>query len=107
VVSRQVDITRNPQWCRWAHQGRRAQQHHPDSVEMIGTIRTFEAAQYQQVTEAMNAIVGEDREANGTTGDVHAGSVQQPGHLQQPDLTARVLPSLRKVAAMPTSRRSR
>ena len=29
------------------------------SVEMIGTIRTFEAAQYQQVTEAMNAARGE------------------------------------------------
>ena len=47
----------------------------PDSVEMIGTIRTFEAAQIRAGDQAMKRMVENTAEASGATRHVHAGSV--------------------------------
>jgi len=99
VVSRQVDITRNPAVVSvGAIKGGVRNNIIPDSVEMIGTIRTFEAAQFQQVTEAMKRIVEKTAEANGTTATFTLDPYSNPVTYNNPDLTARVLPSLRKVA---------
>ena len=99
VVSRQVDITRNPAVVSvGAIKGGVRNNIIPDSVEMIGTIRTFEAAQYQQVTDAMKRIVEKTAEANGTTATFTLDPYSNPVTYNNPALTARVLPSLRKVA---------
>jgi len=99
VVSRQVDITRNPAVVSvGAIKGGVRNNIIPDSVEMIGTIRTFEPAQYQQVTQAMRRMVENTAEANGTTAAFSLDPYSNPVTYNNPELTARVLPSLRKVA---------
>ena len=99
VVSRQVDITRIPAVVSvGAIKGGVRNNIIPDSVEMIGTIRTFEAAQYTQVTGAMKRIVEKTAEANGTTATFELDPYSNPVTYNNPELTARVLPSLRKVA---------
>ena len=73
VVSRQVDITRNPAVVSvGAIKGGVRNNIIPDSVEMIGTIRTFEAAQYQQVTQAMKRMVENTARGQRRDRDVHA-----------------------------------
>jgi len=99
VVSRQVDITRNPAVVSvGAIKGGVRHNIIPDSVEMIGTIRTFEDAQYQQVTQAMRRMVENIAEANGTTSVFTLDEYRNPVTYNDPALTARMLPSLRKVA---------
>jgi len=99
VVSRQVDITRNPAVVSvGVIKGGVRNNIIPDSVEMIGTIRTFEAAQYDQVTQAMKRIVEKTAEANGTTATFTLDPYSNPVTYNNPELTARVLPSLRKIA---------
>ena len=84
VVSRQVDITRNPAVVSvGVIKGGVRNNIIPDSVEMIGTIRTFEAAQYDQVTQAMKRMVEKTAEASGTTATFTLDPYQQPGDLQQ------------------------
>jgi amidohydrolase len=99
VVSRQVDITRNPAVVSvGAIKGGVRNNIIPDSVEMIGTIRTFEAAQYDQVTQAMKRMVEKTAEASGTTATFTLDPYSNPVTYNNPELMARVLPSLRKVA---------
>jgi len=99
VVSRQVDITRNPAVVSvGAIKGGVRNNIIPDSVEMIGTIRTFEDAQYQQITLAMRRMVENVAEANGTTAVFTLDEYRNPVTFNDPALTARMLPSLRKAA---------
>ena len=99
VVSRQVDITRNPAVVSVGIiKGGVRNNIIPDSVEMIGTIRTFEEPQYQQVTQAMRRMVEHTAEANGATATFTLAPYRNPVTYNDPALTARVLPSLRKVA---------
>jgi amidohydrolase len=95
VVSRQVDITRNPAVVSvGAIKGGVRNNIIPDSVEMIGTIRTFESAQFEQVTQAMKRIVENTAEANGTSARFELDPYSNPVTYNNPELTARVLPSL-------------
>ncbi len=99
VVSRQVDITRNPAVVSvGVIKGGVRNNIIPDSVELIGTIRTFEAAQYDQVTQAMKRMVENTAEASGATATFTLDPYHNPVTYNNPGLTARVLPSLRKVA---------
>jgi amidohydrolase len=99
VVSRQVDITKNPAVVSVGSiKGGVRNNIIPDSVEMVGTIRTFDAAQYDQVTEAMRRMVTHTAEASGTTATFELDPYSNPVTYNDPELTARVLPSLRKVA---------
>jgi len=99
VVSRQVDITLNPAVVSvGAIKGGVRNNIIPDSVEMIGTIRTFDDAQYQQVTQAMRRMVENTAEANGTTAVFTLDEYRNPVTYNDPALTARFLPSLRKAA---------
>jgi amidohydrolase len=99
VVSRQVDITRIPAVVSvGAIKGGVRNNIIPDSVEMIGTIRTFEAGQYDQVTQAMRRMVENTAQANGTTAEFTLDPYTNPVTYNNPGLTARILPSLRKIA---------
>jgi len=99
VVSRQVDITRNPAVVSvGAIRGGIRDNIIPDSVEMRGTIRTFEEPQYLQVTQAMKRIVENIAAANGATATFTLDPYRNPVNYNEPALTARMLPSLRKVA---------
>jgi amidohydrolase len=99
VVSRQVDITRIPAVVSvGAIEGGVRNNIIPDSVEMIGTIRTFDAAQYEQVTQGMRRMVENTAEANGTTAEFTLDPYRNPVTYNDPALTARMLPTLRRVA---------
>jgi amidohydrolase len=99
VVSRQVDITRNPAVVSvGAIKGGVRNNIIPDSVEMIGTIRTFEPAQFEQVTQGMRRMVEDTAKANGTTAEFSLDPYNNPVTYNNPELTAKVLPSLRKIA---------
>jgi len=99
VVSRQVDITRIPAVVSVGIiKGGVRNNIIPDNVEMIGTIRTFDAAQYDQVTQGMRRMVENTAEANGTTAEFTLDPYRNPVTYNDPELTARMLPTLRRVA---------
>jgi amidohydrolase len=99
VVSRQVDITKNPAVVSvGAIKGGVRNNIIPDSVEMIGTIRTFDAEQYTQVTQAMKRMIEGTAAANGTTATFTLDDYRNPVTFNDPKLTAKLLPSLRAVA---------
>jgi amidohydrolase len=99
IVSRQVDITRNPAVVSvGVIKGGVRHNIIPDSVEMIGTIRTFETAQFAQVTQAMKRMIENTAEANGTTATFTLDPYSNPVTRNDPALTQRVLPSLRRAA---------
>jgi amidohydrolase len=99
VVSRQLDITQNPAVVSVGiiRSGVR-NNIIPDTAEMIGTIRTFDAKQKQQIYDAMKRLVENTAEANGATATFEFESYYNPVTYNNPALTARVLPSLQKVA---------
>ena len=99
VVSRQLDITRNPAVVSVGIiKGGVRNNIIPDSVEMIGTIRTFDAAHKKQIQDAMTRLVENTARANGATATFEYEKYFNPVTYNDPALTTRVLPSLRKVA---------
>jgi amidohydrolase len=99
VISRQVDITRIPAVVSvGAIKGGVRNNIIPDSVEMIGTIRTFDAAQYEQVTQGMRRMIENTAAANGTSAEFTLDPYRNPVTYNDPALTARMLPTLRRVA---------
>jgi len=99
VVSRQVDITQNPAVVSVGIiKGGVRNNIIPDSVEMIGTIRTFDPKQKSQVLEGMKRIVENTAAASGATATIEFEPYFNPVVNNDPALTARVLPSLRKIA---------
>jgi amidohydrolase len=99
VVSRQVDITRNPAVLSVGTiKGGVRSNIIPDRVELSGTIRTFEEPQYQQVTQAARRIVEQTAAAQGATAQFNVEPYRNPVLNNDPALTARMLPTLRQVA---------
>jgi amidohydrolase len=99
IVSRQVDITRNPAVLSVGTvKGGVRSNIIPDDVELTGTIRTFEEPQFQQVTQAAKRMVEQTAAANGATAQFKLDPYRNPVLYNDPALTARVLPSLRQVA---------
>jgi amidohydrolase len=99
VVSRQTDITRIPAVVSVGIiKGGVRNNIIPDSVEMIGTIRTFDAAQYDQVTQAMRRLVENTAAAHGATAEFTLDPYRNPVTYNDPGLTTRMLPTLRRVA---------
>jgi amidohydrolase len=99
VVSRQIDITQNPVVVSVGMiKGGLRDNIIPDSVEMIGTIRTFDPKQKRQVYEAMKRLVENTAEASGATASFDFETYYNPVTYNDPKLTARVLPSLQKTA---------
>jgi amidohydrolase len=99
VVSRQIDISQNPAVVSvGAIKGGVRNNIIPDSVEMVGTIRTFDPKQKSQVVAAMQRMITNTAEASGTTATFELDPYSNPVTYNNPQLTTRVLPSLRKVA---------
>jgi amidohydrolase len=99
VVSRQVDITQNPAVISVGIiEGGVRNNIIPESVEMIGTIRTFDAKQKQQIHDAMKRLVENTALASGATATFEYETYYNPVTYNNPELTARVLPSLQKIA---------
>ena len=99
VVSRQVDITRNPAVLSVGIiRGGVRSNIIPDRVELSGTIRTFDEAQYRQVTQAARRMVEQTAAANGATAEFTLEPYRNPVLNNDPSLTTRLLPTLRKVA---------
>jgi amidohydrolase len=98
VVSRQVDITANPAVVTvGAIKGGIRHNIVPDEVEMIGTIRTFDPAQRASIVKSIERMVMNIAEASGTTATFEIDPGSNPVVRNDPELTERVLPSLRRV----------
>ena len=97
VVSRQIDITQNPAVVT-VGSIRGGIRHNiiPDSVEMLGTIRTFDPQQRSAVMERIQRVVQNIGEANGASATFTLGEDVYPVTFNDPALTARVLPSLHR-----------
>jgi amidohydrolase len=99
VVSRSVDITANPAVVSvGAIKGGIRNNIIPDSVEMIGTIRTFDPKQREHVIERIRTLAVNTAEANGAKATVTLDPRANPVVYNDPELTAKVLPALRRVA---------
>jgi amidohydrolase len=98
IVSRQLDITQNPAVVSvGVIKGGVRNNIIPDTVEMIGTIRTFDAKQKQQIHDSMKRIVENTAEAAGASAIFEFDDYHNPVTFNDPKLTARVLPSLRRI----------
>lgn len=99
VVSRQVDITKNPAVVSVGTiEGGVRSNIIPDSVELMGTIRTFDEPQFEQVTSAMKRMVEKTAEANGLSATFELDPYRNPVTYNDPPLTAKMLPTLQRVA---------
>jgi amidohydrolase len=105
VVSRQIDLTDQPAVLTvGAIKGGIRNNIIPDSVEMIGTIRTFSPTMKQQMIESISRIVEKTAEASGATAKFELDSYNNPVAINNPKLTARMLPVLRRVAGVSSVR---
>ena len=96
VISRQTDITALPAVISiGAINGGIRHNIIPDSVEMLGTIRTFSPAARQEVLDRIRRIVGHLAEANGAGADFQLMPAPNPVVDNDPALTQRVIASLR------------
>ncbi|MBU6378355.1 MAG: amidohydrolase [Gammaproteobacteria bacterium] len=99
VVSRQVDITANPAVVTvGAIKGGIRHNIVPDEVEMIGTIRTFDPQQRAGIVSNIGRMVTNIAAASGATATFELDPGSNPVVRNDPALTERVLPSLRRVA---------
>ena len=100
VVSRNVNITQNPAVVTIGsiHGGNRSNII-PETVEMLGTVRTLSEADEQLVFERIRSIATKTAEANGAEAVVELPySSHYPVTSNDPALTEKMLPSLRKSA---------
>jgi amidohydrolase len=98
VVSRNVDITANPAVVSvGAIHGGVRENIIPDSVSMLGTIRTFDDQQREDIFSKMKRIVENTAAANGATGTFTLENTNYPVTYNNPALTAKALPSLKSV----------
>jgi amidohydrolase len=99
VVSRRANIARQPAVVSFgAIKGGIRYNIIPDTVEMVGTIRTFDEGMRQQVFTDLQAVAEHTAAAHGAT--VQAQIPDQDGNpatVNDPTLTARMLPSLQAV----------
>jgi amidohydrolase len=99
IVSRQVDITETPSVISvGAIKGGIRFNIIPDSVEMVGTIRTFDKTMRADVIQRMDRTVKSIAAASGATATLTIGPTPNPPVINDAQLTQRLLPSLEKVA---------
>ncbi|HET7766695.1 MAG TPA: amidohydrolase [Burkholderiales bacterium] len=98
IASRQVDVTREPSVITIGsiHGGNRYNII-PDNVEMAGTIRTYDEAMKRDIHERIRNTADMIAKSAGATAEV---KIESPYKVTMNDekLTARMLPTLRKVA---------
>jgi len=99
VVSRQIDITAHPAIVSvGAIKGGIRDNIIPATVEMIGTIRTFDLAQRDVILADMKRLAENTAIAGGATATFEVGHDGYPVLVNDPALTQRMLPTLKAVA---------
>jgi len=99
IVSRQVDITRYPAVVSvGAIKGGIRNNIIPDSVEMVGTFRTFDPAVRTQIIDSIKRTAEGVAAAQGATVEFELGDDPNPVVVNDPALTARAVASLQRVA---------
>ena len=97
IVSRKVDVTKAPAVVSFgAIKGGIRNNIIPDKVEMVGTIRNFDMGIRDTIHENLHQIIKNTAKAMGVTVDftIHEG---YPVTVNNPELTAKMLPSLQKL----------
>jgi amidohydrolase len=101
VVSRRIDITAHPAVVTiGAVKGGIRHNIIPDRVELRGTIRTFDPKQREEIFARVREIAENTARASGATAEVEFQTPSYPVTRNDPQLTERMLPSLRGVAAV-------
>ena len=100
IVSRNIDITQNPAVVTiGAIKGGNRSNIIPESVEMLGTLRSFTAADEKLLIERVKQIATKTAEAQGATAEVKIPySNHYPVTFNDPKLTEKMLPSLQHTA---------
>jgi amidohydrolase len=99
IVSRQVDITRYPAVVSvGAIKGGIRNNIIPDSVEMVGTFRTFDPAVRTQVIESIRRTAENIAASQGATVEFELGGDPNPVVVNDAALTGRAVASLQRVA---------
>jgi amidohydrolase len=99
VVSRQIDITAHPAIVSvGAIKGGIRDNIIPATVEMIGTVRTFDVAQRDVILADLKRLVENTAIAGGATATFEVGQDSYPVLVNDPALTQRMLPTLKAVA---------
>lgn len=98
IASRQIDVTATPSIITIGsiHGGVRGNII-PDEVEMVGTIRTFDAEIQKDIHARVKHTAEHIAESAGATAEVAIG-IGYPVTVNDPDLTAQMLPTLERVA---------
>jgi amidohydrolase len=98
IVSRQIDITQIPTVISvGAIKGGIRSNIIPDSVEMLGTIRTFDPVLRKDVLVRMERTAKSIASASGATATLTVAEDGNPVLVNDPALTERMLPSLERV----------
>ncbi|HXW10765.1 MAG TPA: amidohydrolase [Steroidobacteraceae bacterium] len=98
IVARQVDIAQYPAVVSvGAIKGGIRNNIIPDSVEMVGTFRTFDPAVREQVIERIRRIATDTATAAGATAEFELGPDPNPVVVNDPSLTARAVTTLERV----------
>jgi amidohydrolase len=98
IVSRQVDITAQPAIVTVGQFEAGVRNNIiPDAARLVGTIRTFDAAMRTDIHSRLRRTAGSIAEAAGATAEVKI-EAGYPVTVNQPALTERMLPTLRRVA---------
>jgi amidohydrolase len=99
VVSRQIDITAHPAIVSvGAIKGGIRANIIPATVEMIGTVRTFDLAQRGEILDHLKRLVENTAIAGGATATFELDHDGYPVLVNDPALTQRMLPTLKAVA---------
>ena len=99
IVSRQVDITRYPAVVSvGAIKGGIRNNIIPDSVEMVGTFRTFDPSVRTQVIESIKRIASDVAASQGATAEFELGGDPNPVLVNDAALTARAVASLQRIS---------
>jgi amidohydrolase len=99
IVSRQIDISRLPAVLTIGKfDGGVRSNIIPDNVKMYGTLRTFDDAVRLDIIERMRRTASDIASSSGAKATLTMQTYRYPVTINDPKLTERVLPSLRKAA---------
>jgi amidohydrolase len=100
IISRRVDISKQPAVLTFgAIKGGIRYNIIPDSVDLIGTIRTFDPGMRQQIFDELKSVSEHVAAANGATVLTEIPDIKgNPVLVNDPALSARSLPSLQRAA---------
>jgi amidohydrolase len=99
IISRQTDLTETPAvFTVGMIKGGVRNNIIPDTVEMIGTLRTFNDDQKAKIVANATRLFAKTAEASGATAQFAMETYHNPVTVNDPKLTDRMVPSLRRAA---------